>query len=170
MRVRDSSALFGISHLPFDGVHNNYCGPAALSALTGLSCEYMSWNILVGRDGNRGVASVCMSELADVLHGLDCETEEVAEAQGLTLERFDREVVHQLDDPVLIYLSEHFIVCDPFERTYYDNQVDRPSWISEFPSTRRRIKHALTVKRNFDISELQKMEVDWIKDVNLLGD
>lgn len=158
--MRSTSALFGISHFP--GMkENNYCGPAALSALTGLSCEFIAQAIKDGRDNNRPIATTCLSEMSDLLHGLNCDTKEIIQARGLTLKQFDEDLVENLGHPVLIYVSNHFIVCDPYEATYYDNTTDAPAFIDEFPSPRRKIKHAYSVRRNFSLFDLHQMEKDW---------
>lgn len=156
--------MFGISHVP--GIDpNDYCGPAAISCLTGMSCEFAAWNIQAGRENKRAVASVCISELVDLLRGLDCTAEEIQEARGITLGKFDKDVAGGLKDAVLIYLTNHFVVCDPYDRTYYDNQVLGPRWIDEFPSTRRKIKNAYSIQRNFDLSTLHQMERSWLRDI-----
>ena len=161
--MHQTSALFGISHVP--GMKpNDYCGPAAISCLTGVSCEFAAWHIKAGRGTNRGVASVCVSELVDLLRGLDCKVDEIEEAQGITLAKFDKDIVSGVKDAVLIYLTDHFIVCDPYDRTYYDNHVHGPQWIDEFPSPRRKIKHAYSVQRAFNLSTLHEMEKAWIRD------
>ena len=108
------------------------------------------------------VGTVCLREIVELLHGLGCETEEIDEACGVTLNYFDKNLVEDIGCPVLIHTSGHFIVCDPYEATYYDNNVDSPKWIDEFPSPRRKIKHAYSVRRNFDITFLQELEKDWI--------
>lgn len=165
--MQPTSALFGISHIP--GMkENNYCGPAVLSALTGLSCEYCAQAIKDGRDNNRPVASVCLSEMSDLLHGLGCETKEILQARGLTLQQFSEDLVDNLTAPVMIYVADHFIVCDPYEGTFYDNRVEYPVFIDEFPSPRRKIKHAYSVRRNFALGDLHEMEKDWILGQDLL--
>lgn len=130
---------------------NGYCGPAAISAITGLTTAESAAAIRIyGGARRRAIKSAYLYELKYTLQKLGYEVEEAGVQGGgdrkkmPTLARWLRE----REDPsamTLVFVTSHFAVVKG--RKYIDNHTGKPVWISKAPGRRRRVRNWLTIRK-----------------------
>jgi hypothetical protein len=139
-----------------------WCGPAALSAVTGEPTSRIHDIIKKIRGNNRPVKGVTNSELVKTAFVLGYTLEPIHDyfeewrkapcgscpiQFKPTLARFVRQRRKELHDPVVINVTGHYVVVHG--RTFVDNNVAGPVPLKKAPRRRCRVKKAFRAVRIF---------------------
>lgn len=120
----------------------HYCGPAALSILTGKDITIIIEKVLElrGYSSNKAVvAGMWWREMKEVLHDTEVKIEElIVPRPEVTLARWLK--VHKRDSrPYLVFASHHFLVVKG--RKIFDNQFMDGIWLRKYTHRRMRVKN-----------------------------